>query len=416
MENQITAPNPSSAEWADIWAKKTARLSGNETHSRAIRDFITAHPGPPKMVAPERLSAYAKKHGSGVGEALRFFYTTVCHSPRHAEHLPRVRFVTADSVGTSPRRQQNTSPRRQPDTPTRLTDAVPRRGEIHQTPDGWEPRPYVERLEQELKIRNLSVKTRKNYAAVLTKFLAAAGKPPASLTSDDLKTYLIRLHEKDGYAAATVNLAHGALSFFFGKVLKLPTAEFSLPRMKEPQKIPAVYSTQEAGRIIRAPENIRHRLILMLAYGCGLRVSEIVKLKVKDLDWDHNLIWIRLAKGQKDRSVMFSAMLRRMLREYLDEHPKYQYVFTVDYRHTHLTVRSAEKVYENACAKAGIQRKGGIHSLRHTFATHLLEKGTDLRYIQTLLGHADVRTTEIYTHVSSKNIANIQSPLDDLGI
>lgn len=152
----------------------------------------------------------------------------------------------------------------------------------------------------------------------------------------------------------------------------------------------------------------------MLGYGCGLRVSELIHLKTTDIDWDLNLIWIRQAKGKKDRRVMFSASIKKALSRHFLINQHLTYVFKGARKGTPYSSRSAEKVYEMACAKAQVHKKGGIHTLRHSFATYLLEKGTDIRYIQELLGHIHIKTTEIYTHVSANVISKIESPIEDI--
>ena len=153
-------------------------------------------------------------------------------------------------------------------------------------------------------------------------------------------------------------------------------------------------------------------------YGDGLRLGELVKLKLKELDWDRNLIWIRKGKGKKDRSVTFSPTIKKFMKNYLSSPIRSvensEYVFNANGTNHPLDPRSVQKVFEHACEKAGVQRRGGIH--RHSYATHLVEKGTNLRVIQDLLGHSSSKTTEIYTHVSSTVIGNVVSPLEDLDL
>jgi site-specific recombinase XerD len=233
--------------------------------------------------------------------------------------------------------------------------------------------------------------------------------------AEDIKRFLLE-RRNEGRAPATINQEYAGLNFFYRQVLRRPFDRVMLPRMKEPLRLPSVYSREEVAKILAAPSNPKHKILLLLAYGCGLRVSELIHLKPTDLDWDRNLIWVRSGKGQKDRSVMMNGKIKERLRGYIDFHKPVNWVFPSSHTGRAITVRTAELVFEHACEKAGVQRKGGIHSLRHSFATHLLERGTDLRYIQVLLGHANVKTTEIYTHVSSKNIAAIPSPAEDLDL
>jgi site-specific recombinase XerD len=248
-------------------------------------------------------------------------------------------------------------------------------------------------------------------------FLFSGSKDPLEMGADDIKTFLISKAE-EGRAAKTVNLYNSALQFFFFIVTGGNHTFDTIPRMKEPRKLPDVYSLQEVQRILNGVSNTKHRLLLMLAYGCGLRLNELVNLRLKDLDWDRNLIWVRSGKGQKDRSVMFSPSLKDLLKKYIDLEKSAadyeRHVFESMGTNHRLDPRTVQKVFEHACEKTGVKRRSGIHGLRHSFATHLLEKGTDLRVIQELLGHSSSKTTEIYTHVSAKIISNVASPLEDI--
>jgi integrase/recombinase XerD len=272
----------------------------------------------------------------------------------------------------------------------------------------------LRQLSNELKARNYSRRTQVSYYCAVEKFLTSLTKPPHRLDAVDLKNYFIALLEKEHYAPRTVNLAAGAIKFFYTNILNLPETAKEILRAKEPKTLPQVYSKIEIGKIFNAPSNDKHRLLLMLGYGCGMRVSELVHLKKTDIDWEQNLVWIRKGKGQKDRRVMLSGSIKKALAEYLSRNPENIYIFEGVAKGRPCTSRTAEKIYEHACAKAKISKKGGIHTLRHSFATHLHDNGIDIRNIQELLGHVDIKTTQIYTHVSSKDIAGIKSPIDDV--
>jgi integrase/recombinase XerD len=204
-----------------------------------------------------------------------------------------------------------------------------------------------------------------------------------------------------------------ALSFFYRTVIKTPDAVELLPRMKPGKSLPKVYSSNDIEHLINHTDNPKHRLVLMLAYGCGLRLSEIQNLRPTDIDWGRSVISIK-GKGSKERLVMLDPVLGRSLKLYLAGQPDCRYVFEGQTSGSPYPKRTIEKIYEKACRSAGIPRKGGIHSLRHTFATHLLEQGTGLRQIQEVLGHSSIKTTEIYTHVSTNEISKIKSPLSSL--
>ncbi|MFP4682011.1 MAG: tyrosine-type recombinase/integrase [Chitinispirillaceae bacterium] len=184
-----------------------------------------------------------------------------------------------------------------------------------------------------------------------------------------------------------------------------------LIRMKTGKSLPRVHSPEKVGAIVNAHSNEKHRLILMLVYGCGLRLGEVCVLKLQDIDTDRKVLWVRKAKGKKDRMVMLDETLVPHVEAWLSGGCGKGYLFEGYRAGKHLSKRSVEKIYDNACRKEGIDSQGGIHSLRHSFATHLLEQGVDLRYIQELLGHASSRTTEIYTHVAAHKIVSIRSPI-----
>jgi Site-specific recombinase XerD len=183
--------------------------------------------------------------------------------------------------------------------------------------------------------------------------------------------------------------------------------------MKPGRTLPKVYSEDEVARIISALPNLKHRCILMLAYGCGLRLSEITFLKPSNIEWDRRLIRIH-GKGSKERIVPLDETLEFNLRQHLSAQKKPVFVFESEQTGKALKKRTIEKIYENALSSAGVKKQGGIHSLRHTYATHLLEQGTDIRQIQAVLGHSSIKTTEIYTHMSTSQINRMVSPLSRL--
>jgi site-specific recombinase XerD len=212
-----------------------------------------------------------------------------------------------------------------------------------------------------------------------------------------------------------VHTAINAIKFYFEKVILRPRIVVDLPRPKKPLLLPKVMGKKSIGRIIRETENIKHRCMLMLAYAAGLRVSEIVALRMRDIDSDRMTILVSRAKGKKDRLVGLSDMLLKELRQYYQMYKPREYLFEGE-PGIHYSTRSVQKVFQSAKARAGIKIPGGIHTLRHSYATHLLESGTDIRFIQELLGHNSILTTRRYTHVSTQFTSKIRSPLDDLDL
>ncbi|HIE33855.1 MAG TPA: recombinase XerC [Candidatus Altiarchaeales archaeon] len=201
-----------------------------------------------------------------------------------------------------------------------------------------------------------------------------------------------------------------ALSFFHTKWLR--AIFYEMKWMKKDKKLLVVLSREEVGRTLKSPVNIKHRVILVIAYSGG--VGEVVKLKSEDIGANRKLIHIKVSKGRKDRYTLLSDVVLQTLREYWKKEGPKKWLFSGWNEEKHITARTVQKVFHNACKKAGINKDVSAHSLRHSFATHLLADGIDLRYIQELLGHKSSKTTEIYTHVSTKNLSAIKNPLDSL--
>jgi site-specific recombinase XerD len=226
---------------------------------------------------------------------------------------------------------------------------------------------------------------------------------------------MLWLINRRNYGEMQAHTAINAIKFYFEKVIHRPRIVVDLPRPKKPLVLPKVMGKKSIGRIIRETENIKHRCMLMLAYAAGLRVSEIVAVRLKDIDSDRMTIFISRAKGKKDRVVGLSEMLLQELRQYYIQYKPKVYLFEGEPGRMYAN-RSVQKVFQLAKERAGIKVPGGIHTLRHSYATHLLESGTDIRFIQELLGHNSILTTRRYTHVSIQFTSKIRSPLDDLDL
>ncbi len=266
----------------------------------------------------------------------------------------------------------------------------------------------IQKFELELKSRGYSKKTVKSYLFQVSCFLENLRPNP---TQEEIQKYFVNMADKKD--PRTVNLRISAVKFFFRTVLD---RELQLNFMKRPKKIPEVLTKEETIVILNQITNPKHRLLIETIYGCGLRVSEATMLKKQDLRFDENILMIRQSKGRKDRFVMLPTSISSRMKSYIcaraDNNP---YVFDSS-RGGHLTVKSVQKIVKNATKKAGITKNVHVHTLRHSYATHLLENGTDLRIIQQLLGHSNIKTTEIYTHISTALIKNVKSPLDNLAI
>ena len=268
-------------------------------------------------------------------------------------------------------------------------------------------------MRRELVSRKYSYKTIKGYVYYNKDFLNFTGKSPYAITDNDIKEYLAYLAEEKQFATSTLNQAINALKFYYGTMLKKKFL-YKIKRPRKDKKLPVVLSKEEVAKILSSVDNVKHRAILMLVYSSGLRVGEVVKLKPEDIDSKRMLVFIKGAKGRKDRYSLLSESALKTLREHWREYKPVKWLFPGPNSERYITIRTAQRVFEMACNRAGIRKDVTIHSLRHSFATHLLENGIDLRYIQEILGHKSSKTTEIYTHVSTRDFARIKNPLDQI--
>ena len=268
-------------------------------------------------------------------------------------------------------------------------------------------------LQDALRARGYSGKTVKAYTLQVQRFFDEVLLNEKEINDAVVQKYSLKLLEKD-LSHAYVNQAISALKFYFRHVLKRPNSN-GYVRPKKESTLPDVLSLGEVARLLKSVKNLKHRAMLIVTYTSGLRVGEVVRLRPEDCDRERNVVKVRQGKGRKDRQTLLSETANAVLDQYIEQEKPDGWLFPGQKEGRHLTERSAQKVFEKALIQAGIRKEVSIHSLRHSFATHLLENGIDLRYIQELLGHQSVRTTERYTHVSRRDIGRIQSPLDRLG-
>lgn len=267
---------------------------------------------------------------------------------------------------------------------------------------------YLKKLEDELRLRNYSPKTIKSYMGCVAEYLRAKQKNFDLVDIDFIKQYLLSKIDK-GMSSQTINQSLQAINFFCWNVLKF-RGKIDIKFAKTSNKLPIVLSRDEIKKVINNAVNPKHKLMIGLAYGAGLRVSEIVSLRIKDVNLAELTLHLKGAKGNKDRITVFSEKLKDDIEKLTAGKSFNDYVFASE-RGGKLTERTAQKVFENALKKSGIQKEATFHSLRHSFATHLLENGVDVRYVQELLGHANIRTTQLYTKVTNPSLKNIKSPL-----
>lgn len=266
----------------------------------------------------------------------------------------------------------------------------------------------LEQLKTELKLRGFSGMTVRNYSFFVDKFIIHSKKSPDEVTEDDAKLYLASLIETK--SKSTTMLAAAAIKFFFNEVLKKTISAVRVP--KKDRKLPEVLTPEEVRMLIDSADTTKSRLMISMLYSSGLRVSELVKLRPQDIRAEEKLGWVRSGKGSKDRMFILSDQLCKDIAEYLKKREN-SYLFSKD---KPLSTRNVQKIIKRLREKSNIQKKITPHTLRHSFATHLLESGTDIRYIQSLLGHASLNTTQLYTHVSTEQLKKIQNPLDKLRV
>lgn len=261
-----------------------------------------------------------------------------------------------------------------------------------------------------MKIRGFSQQTVKAYLYYNKDLLKYNKKSPKNINIDDIKEYLLYLKNKN-LANATINVAINALKFYYTQILRRKFfVSKELFSTKKVQKLPVVLTKNEVRQILAQVQDVKYKLMLGLMYSSGLRISELVNVKVKDFDFENKLLRVQQGKGKKDRNTIISEKVVDVLQKYTKNKNASDYVFESQ-RGGKLTKRSVQKVFSDNLKKSEIKKEASCHSLRHSFATHLLENGTDIRYIQELLGHKNLDTTQIYTKVANNNLKSIESPL-----
>src|SRR3989344_2105027 len=266
----------------------------------------------------------------------------------------------------------------------------------------------ISKLQEYLKIAGYSSQTIKAYTLCVRKIYGRFKKPLSNISESEFAKFLEYLTDK-GQSSYTINQYYAAFKLVITKIYKKPFT-FSFPYAKRHKKLPVVLSRKEIKQILDSITNPKHTLLVSLSYGVGLRVSEAINLKVKDIDLHEFIIHLKKTKGSKDRITVIPKSLINDLKVLSAGKKADDFVFESE-RGGKLTTRTAQKVFSNALKKAGIKKQATFHSLRHSFATHLLENGVDVRYVQELLGHVNIQTTQVYTKVTNPKLKNIKSPL-----
>jgi integrase/recombinase XerD len=267
----------------------------------------------------------------------------------------------------------------------------------------------LQKLETELRLRAFSPQTVKAYVYWNNQFLNFTKKQPEDVIEDDIKNYIADLLSKN-VTPKSIVLVRASLRFFYDEVLGKGIVNLKSPKIAK--NLPVVLTKDEIRKLIDYEKNMKHRLMIMLMYSSGLRLSELLNLKVGDLEFNDKVGWVRSGKGSKDRLFLLSEKVIEELKNYVKDKKELDYIFTG--RKERMTPRNVQKIIKKAMKNAGLEKDIHPHSLRHSFGTHLLEDGVDIRKIQILLGHSNLSTTQIYTHVNTDELKKIKNPLDIL--
>ena len=277
---------------------------------------------------------------------------------------------------------------------------------------------YAFKLKEILKLKGYSSETIKVYCNHLKSFIKHSNKDPDNFNVNDVNNYSYYLLDEEENSSSYVNQFISMAKIFLEIILKKSAEELRIIRPQKKKKLPIILNKNEIKKIINSLSNLKHQTILSITYSAGLRVSEVVNIKLKDIDRERMLIHIRSGKGYKDRYTILSQKVMDKIELYISayniENDGESWLFPGRDKSKHLTTRSVQRIFKKGCRKAKIKKNVSVHSLRHSFATHLLEQGVDLRYIQELLGHSSTKTTEIYTHVSNLEKRKIINPFDKL--
>ncbi|BFM07241.1 tyrosine-type recombinase/integrase [Halioxenophilus aromaticivorans] len=279
--------------------------------------------------------------------------------------------------------------------------------------------PLRERMIQDMTMRKLHPKTQTSYIRAVKKLARFLGRSPHRATAEDLRRFQLQLVE-NGTSTTTINATITGLRFFFDVTLGHAEVTSKLTKLSMPRKIPVVLSAQEVTRLLAAAANAKYKTALSVAYGAGLRSSEIVHLKVSDIDSQRMLLHVEQGKGEKDRNAMLSPALLAILRDWwrIAHAQRWMldggWLFPGQNPINPLTCRQLNRACHDAASAAGIDKRVSMHTLRHSFATHLLEQGVDIRIIQVALGHKKLETTALYSQVATRTLRDIHSPLDSL--
>jgi len=268
------------------------------------------------------------------------------------------------------------------------------------------------RMDNDMILRGMAERTRDSYLSAVARMARFYGRSPDRIVEGEVQAYLLHLIREKKLSWSTCNIAASGLRFFYHITLRRGRTAFSIPSPQQPSQLPEILSREEVLRLLQVPSIRKHRTVLATTYAAGLRVSEVVQLKITDVDSDRMTLRVEQGKGAKDRYTLLSPRLLEELRLYWSECRPVRWLFPALRSPNPMHISTAQKIYTAAKLKAGITKRGGIHALRHAFATHLLEAGTDLHTIQRLLGHGHISATQRYFHLAHPTLMATPSSLD----
>lgn len=271
-----------------------------------------------------------------------------------------------------------------------------------------------DKMKQDMELKHLSERTIDTYLKCVENFVKHYGKSPEDMGHDGIRDYLYYLLKEKESSQASISQHYSALKLFYQTTLGRDWEALKIPRSKREKKLPVVLSKEEIWAIFEEVHNLKHLAILMTIYSGGLRLSEAINLKVSDIDSQRMMIRVNQGKGHKDRYTLLGERTLDVLRIYYKDTKPKEWLFPSTTPDKPIGASSIQKAFNVALIKANIKKKASVHTLRHSFATHLLEDGTDIPYIQNLLGHSDSRTTSIYLHVARKKLSKVVSPIDNI--
>ncbi len=269
-----------------------------------------------------------------------------------------------------------------------------------------------DQMKMDLELKNFSPKTVTCYLTCMVNFVRHYGRSPAEMGEEEIRSYLHCLIKEKKASQSSINQAYSAMKFFYEVTLGRVWNGIRIPRSKTRKKLPLVLSMKEVHSLLASVDNLKHRAILTTIYSGGLRLGEATRLRVSDIDGERMTILVQQGKGNKDRYTLLGQRAREILRLYYKAYRPTEWLFPSKDPAQPLSGSSVQRVFKKALHQAGIKKKASVHTLRHCFATHLLESGTDLYHIQRLLGHTTAKTTSVYLHITGRDLAKVKSPID----